>query len=66
MRKHLTTMQHAFLVALADWAARGARNKQIVIPTGRVDPGELVRVVRALVCVRTNRPASGGAGRKAA
>ena len=58
----MTAMQHAFLIALADWAARGAHNKQTVIPTGRVDSGELVRVVRALECAGTNKPASSGAG----
>jgi hypothetical protein len=60
-----TAMQRAFVVALANWAARGACNKQIVLPTGRVDPLELIRVVTALKCAGTNRPASSGAGTKA-
>jgi hypothetical protein len=55
-------MQRAFLGALMDWAARGVHDKPIVLPTGRVDPFELVRVVTALKCIGANRrysPASG-------
>jgi hypothetical protein len=48
--KDETIMQHAFLLALLKWAARMNRGKPIVLPTGRVDPAELVRVVTALKC----------------
>ena len=64
-----TAMQRAFLIALTNWAARSVHNNQIVIPTGRVNPVELVRVVTALKCAGTNRhhrPALGSAGIKAA
>lgn len=44
-------MRDAFLRALMRWAERGGgRDGAIVIPTGRVDAAELVRVVIALKC----------------
>jgi hypothetical protein len=49
---HLTAMQHAFLIALTDWAARGRAGGLMTLPTGRVDSLELVRVVTALKCAK--------------
>jgi hypothetical protein len=54
-----TIMQRAFLLALLKWAARAHRGKPIAVPTGRVDPSELVRVVTGLKCA-----ASSGARRR--
>jgi hypothetical protein len=50
MDKDETIMQRAFLLALLKWAARAHRGKPIALPTGRVDPSKLVRVVTALKC----------------
>jgi hypothetical protein len=57
-----TIMQRAFLRALLKGAARGDRKKSIALPTGRVDPAELVRVVTALKCAMAPGRKGGGRG----
>src|SRR5271166_2104443 len=48
-----TLMAHAFMLALIRLARRGQSGRPVALPSGVVDPGELARVVSALVRARS-------------